>query len=346
MSAQLEQAVALLRAGEVVAFPTETVYGLGADARNQSAVLKIFAIKGRPSNNPLIVHLAAVEQIPHYCDLRSDLGGAVNPELLQARLHRIAPLWPGPLSVVVPRGAAIAPAVSGGGPTIALRIPNHPLALELLRRFDGPVAAPSANRSQYISPTTAEHVRTGLGSAVACILDGGPCTVGLESTVLSLVSPTPQVLRAGAITREQIEGVLGEAVTLAAVHYTTTSASTTTASNDQAPPQLSPGLLKKHYAPHTPVKLLSELHPAEPLPARVGVILFAPRELPFHPTVQRVLSPHGDLREVAAQLFAALRELDTQKLDLIVADSCTPEGLGAAIMDRLHRAAATLDDDS
>jgi L-threonylcarbamoyladenylate synthase len=343
VTALIDHAVALLRAGALVAFPTETVYGLGADAQNQSAVLKIFAVKGRPSHNPLIVHLAEVNQIPRYCDLQSDLGGAINPELLRARLYKIATLWPGPLSVVLPRGSGIAPAVSGGGSTIALRIPNHPLAQELLRRFDGPIAAPSANLSQYISPTTAEHVRTGLGTAVGLILDGGPCTVGLESTVLSLISPTPQVLRAGAITREQIEQVLGETVTAPKVQYTPTGSSPQ--GDNQGAPHLSPGLLKKHYAPHTPVQLLSELRSGAPLPARVGVILFAPRELPFQPTVQRILSPHGDLAEVATQLFAALRELDTQQLDLIIADTCTPEGLGAAIMDRLHRAAATLDTD-
>jgi len=203
--ADINHAATLLARGELVAFPTETVYGLGADARNEEAISKIYSAKGRPSNNPLIVHVAAVEEMYRYADISS----AWNPSVVKEWITKLTPLWPGPLSVILPRGKEIASNVCAGGPTVALRVPRHPMALELLKAFKGPVAAPSANPSMYVSPTTARHVKESLGDKVSFILDGGPCEVGLESTVLSLLSPIPRVLRPGAITLDTLRHTLG-----------------------------------------------------------------------------------------------------------------------------------------
>jgi L-threonylcarbamoyladenylate synthase len=320
----IAEAVRLLKAGELVAFPTETVYGLGADATNESAVRKIFEAKGRPSSNPLIVHVAEPAAIAKYCDIARSF----DPHLVSARLEKLSRLWPGPLSVVLPRKNGIAPSVSAGGDTVAIRVPNHPAALKLLSAFGGPLAAPSANPSEYVSPTTAEHVRSGLGSKVRCILDGGPCSIGLESTVLSLLEPSPRILRPGAITRAKLEEVLETAVL------------GPTVSQEEQEVKLSPGLLAKHYSPRIPVRLHNMLASDTQLPARIGAILFRPRELSFCPTETRILSDQGDLEEVAARLFAALRDLDSLSLDVIIVDTCEPVGLGEAIMDRLLRASA------
>jgi L-threonylcarbamoyladenylate synthase len=321
----IEAAAALLRAGELVAFPTETVYGLGANATDEQAVRAIFAAKGRPANNPLIVHVASFEALLECTDLE----GRADAQRIREALERLRPEWPGPLSVVVPRAAHIAPAVSAGGPSVALRIPRHPLALALLEACALPLAAPSANPSNYISPTTAQHVRESLGDAVAYVLDGGPCAVGIESTVLSLLEDEPVILRPGAVTAEQLGARLGRPVRVAP------------APNAPAgTPMLSPGQLARHYAPRTRVVLLDRLAEAAPLPARIGAILFEHhRPLPFAPAMQRVLGETGDLEQVAAGLFAALRALDAAGLDLIVVDTCEPVGIGAAIMDRLLRAA-------
>lgn len=323
-SSAIPEAVQILQHGGLVAFPTETVYGLGADARNAAAVRKIFAAKGRPASNPLIVHIASFSQIAS-C---AEIGRSFSPKLVGDRLNKLSALWPGPLSVVLPAHPSIAQEVCAGGSTVAVRIPRHPVALELLQAFGGPVAAPSANPSNYVSPTTASHVREGLGSSVGLILDGGPCHVGLESTVLSLLEQTPRVLRPGAVTRAELSLVLGCEI-----------AGPSPGDAPSGAPLLSPGLLEKHYSPRTPVVLLPALSGASALPQqRIGTILFSPRRLPFAPTALKILSPSGDLAAVAAQLFAALRELDDGSLDLIVADTCEPAGLGEAIMDRLLRA--------
>ena len=324
-SEQVKHAAQLLCEGKLVAFPTETVYGLGADATNDAAVRAIFTAKGRPSNNPLIVHVATFEDIIRYTNTTQ----ATNPERLRTQLEALRPLWPGPLSVVVPKASVLCAAVSAGGPTVALRIPRHPLALRLITECGRPVAAPSANPSNYISPTTAEHVRGSLGAAVSYILDGGPCEIGIESTVLSLVSDEPTVLRPGAVTADALEHVLGCPVREAHISATTAAA-----------PLLSPGLLAKHYAPRTPVCLLTGLDPELCRGLKVGAIVFSKdSSLPVTPQIVLTLSERGALEEVAAKLFAALRELDASGLDLIVVDTCEPIGLGAAIMDRLLRAA-------
>ena len=248
----ISKAALLLKAGELVAFPTETVYGLGADATNDSAVAAIFKAKGRPSNNPLIVHVASFAKLRDCADLSRHKGSARILQLLNA----LEPFWPGPLSVVVPRAAHISSIVSAGGSTVALRIPAHPIALRLLNACDIPIAAPSANPSMYISPTTAKHVRDSLGDSVALILDGGECAVGLESTVISLVDDPPLILRPGAITKQQLEAALKCPVAVKLQHR---------APGDMI---LSPGMLAKHYAPHTKVILLSSVNATTPLPPK------------------------------------------------------------------------------
>jgi len=197
-SGGIQDAADLLRRGGLVAFPTETVYGLGADATNAEAVARIFAVKGRPATNPLIVHVADLETAKRYAATWSDAAQTL-----------AAVWWPGPLTLVVPKTPEIVDAVSAGRPTVALRVPDHPVALELLRAFGGPVAAPSANRSTHVSPTTADHVRQELGDEVDIILDGGPCSVGIESTVLDLTGDRPVILRPGGVTRQKIEAIVG-----------------------------------------------------------------------------------------------------------------------------------------
>lgn len=326
-NSDIAKAAALLRAGKLVAFPTETVYGLGADATNERAVAAIFEAKGRPTNNPLIVHVASFEKLLECADLTH----GKNAERIHAHLQKLAPLWPGPLSVIVPKAAHISTSVSAGGPTVALRIPRHPLALKLLEACNLPIAAPSANPSMYISPTTAKHVQDSLGDKVSLVLDGGECEVGIESTVLSLLEDTPTILRPGAITQEQLAHALGCPVALRS-HQ---------AREQERSPLLSPGMLAKHYAPRTKVLLLTAVKDPSNLPPSVGAIVFSKDvRVPCQPNIVKTLSQTGDLHEVAAHLFAALRELDTAGLDLILVDTCEPIGLGAAIMDRLLRASA------
>lgn len=298
-----EAADRLLR-GEVVAIPTETVYGLAADATNASAVAKIFAAKGRPDFNPLISHIADFTQ----------LDGLVT---VDARARRLAEaFWPGALTMVLPRrdDCPVAPAVSAGLHSLAIRMPAHPIARELLARVGRPVAAPSANRSGHVSPSTAQHVRDSLGPEIA-ILDGGPCKVGLESTVIGLTGDKATLLRPGGIATEAIEAVLGEKLT----HPTDTKLQ-------------SPGMLLKHYAPRLPVRLN-----AEGALGKEGLLSFG-KPLPDFAAVYP-LSESGDLAEAAARLYAGLHALDqVPSLDGIAVMPIPQQGLGIAINDRLIRA--------
>ena len=321
---EIAAAADLIRHGHLVVVPTETVYGLAADATNAEAVAKIFEVKGRPSNNPLIVHVGSIDDIFRY----SDITRSFDPKLVESRIRALAPLWPGPLSVILPKGREIADTVCAGGDSVALRIPRHSVTLRLIELCQRPLAAPSANPSMYISPTTSRHARDMLGNQVPCILEGGPCTVGLESTVLSLLDETPIILRPGAITAEEISSLLACEVSIT---------SHTSAGSSPAL-LLSPGLLAKHYAPRTPVVLLPELKSITPLPKKIGVIMFSDNTLPCPAEVVERLSHTGDVEQIAAKLFAALHSLDDMGLDLIVVDTCEPIGLGAAIMDRLIRA--------
>ncbi len=315
----IAHAASLLRSGGVVAMPTETVYGLGADATNDTAVRRIFDIKKRPPTNPLIVHVDTFEAIFNVASPTKD------QERLLLLLKR---WWPGPLSVILPASSRIAKSVTAGQSTVAVRIPRHPVALALIKASGVPIAAPSANLSTQVSPTIALHVQESLGESVEVILDGGPCTIGLESTILSLITNPPQLLRAGGISLEELQKELG-------------TIDLPGAAKSESGSFLSPGLMKEHYAPTTPLILRGE-RPVASLPSRTGLIAFKGSSAPleFDYSVVSELSKSGDLNEVAANLFATLRELDSQKLDLLVVDTCETTGIGRAIMDRLIRASA------
>lgn len=301
----IEEAAALLRAGLLVAFPTETVYGLGADATNADAVLSIYATKGRPRFNPLIVHcadLAMAERLAVFSPL--------------ARLLAEA-FWPGPLSIVLPLrpGHGLADMATAGLDTVALRMPDHPLALALLRAADRPLAAPSANPSGKLSPTTAEQVRRGFGERVP-VLDGGPCTSGVESTIIALDGENLVQLRAGALAREEIERVMGRPVALAAEGAAISA----------------PGMLLSHYAPNAHMRLDTSPQEGE------AFLAFGPAA-PFA-GISRNLSETGDLHEAARNLFSMLHELDASGATMIAVSPIPETGLGEAINDRLRRAAA------
>ena len=300
----IEEAATLLRAGALVSFPTETVYGLGANALNDGAVAGIYAAKDRPSFNPLIVHVPDSEAARRYARF-SNLAERV-----------AAALWPGPLSLVLPRtkGCPLSKLVSAGLDTVAIRVPASAPARRLLIAAGVPVAGPSANKSGQLSPTEARHVANGFGDEVALVLDGGACVVGLESTVLDLSTETPTLLRAGGVTHEALEEVISAPVAVAGV-------------DDTAPK--SPGMMSRHYAPRTPLRMnASEMKRGEAL-------------LGFGGSKDAVadLSPAGDLVEAAANLFRMLHELDGGGYAGIAVASIPESGLGRAINDRLRRAA-------
>ena len=306
----LTRGAKIIRAGGVVAFPTETVYGLGADAFNAEAVARIFEIKGRPRFDPLIVHVG-------------DIGTArsVSAEFPPQAVRLAERFWPGPLTLILPKKRIIPGIVTAGMPTVALRMPAHPAALELIHRAGKPIAAPSANPFGRISPTTAEHVLEQLGDSADLIIDGGRCTVGVESTIVSLTGERPLLLRAGGTPAEEIEEVLGPLDS--PVH-------------SSGPPE-SPGRLDSHYAPKTPFYLRSEA-PSLPGSCRTGLLTFRePDGAEVYAAVE-VLSKEGSLREAAANLFAAMHRLDAMDLDAILADPLPEEGLGRAVNDRLRRA--------
>ena len=307
----LARAARRLACGGLVALPTETVYGLGGAATRRSAIARIYAAKGRPAFNPLIVHvatLAAARRIARF-DTRA---------LLLAQHY-----WPGPLTLVLPRrpGIALPRAVAAGRETLAIRIPSHPVAQALLRAFPLPVAAPSANRSGKVSPTDARHVAASLAKYVPMILDAGRSAVGLESTVVDLSRPDAVLLRPGAVTREQIELLIGPLAE-------------PPDEQDEAA-RASPGRLASHYAPRLPLRLEA----AAPL-AGEAYLAFGPEPAGLDPARVCNLSPHGDLAEAAANLFAALRILDRPEFAAIAVAPIPEAGIGAAINDRLRRAAA------
>jgi L-threonylcarbamoyladenylate synthase len=297
----IQRAATLLRKGGLVAFPTETVYGLGADATNDAAVASIYAAKNRPDFNPLIVHF-------------TDMGAAADAVIFDDRAKRVAQaFWPGALTLVLPRrdDCNISLLASAGLNTLAVRVPSQPIAQALFKATARPVAAPSANRSFSVSPTTATHVVDDLSGRIDLILDGGPCPVGLESTVIDLSTPLPTLLRPGGIPTEDIEAVTGPLA----------------AAGEGAPK--SPGMLSRHYAPNRPVRL------------NVAV----PREgeafLAFGPNADNAtmnLSESGDISEAAANLFAMMRILDRDEFDGIAVAPVPEKGLGVAINDRLRRA--------
>lgn len=316
----IEQAADCLRRGELVGIPTETVYGLAANALDSAAVAKIFLAKGRPPQNPLIVHLADPGQMAQV------VAASLDNEI-QNQIAALAPLWPGPLTLVLPRSDRVAVEVTAGRETVAVRVPANEITRRLIRRCGFPLAAPSANRSTYVSPTTAAHVAEGLGDRLAMILDGGPCDRGLESTIIQLHGDAATLLRPGAVTREELQSRLGVAVELLQVNDP----------NDLR----APGMMREHYAPRTRIQLISQTT-ADSIRGRCGRIAFAPVAKADAERFYRVqvLSSTGDLNEVARKLFAAIREFDSLGLDLILVDECDGVGIGQAIMDRLTRATA------
>ncbi len=307
----ITEAARLILEGGLVAFPTETVYGLGGDATNERAVAAIFEAKGRPQFNPLISHVLDAGEAKRLVRWNDTAGK------LAARF------WPGPLTLVLPRAkdSPIALLATAGLDTVAVRAPAHPLAQALIRAVGRPLAAPSANRSGAVSPTRAEHVAESLGERVKMILDGGPCVVGLESTVLDLTTAPPTLLRPGGATREAIEAVIGPIALSDAIP-----------SGNSA--RKSPGQLESHYAPGRPVRLN-----ASTVAADEGLLAFGP-DGPSGALLTLNLSPRGELAEAAANLFAMLRALDRPDIGRIAVMPIPQTGLGLAINDRLRRAAA------
>ena len=316
------RAASILRSGGLVAFPTETVYGLGADATNPDAVARIFAAKGRPSTNPLIVHVADVEAArrcaAHWSDVAQKLAAA---------------WWPGPLALVVPKAPRIVDAATAGRPTVALRVPDHPLALELLRAFGGPVAAPSANKSNHVSPTTAAHVREELGDVVDLILDGGPCSVGIESTVVDLTGPRPVILRPGGVPRREIENLVGPVEVFGGSVSPAMSAA-------------SPGQHARHYAPRTPAfrfepHQYDRIRPTDKLGRPNGLLALSSRR-PLQGWDWMIVMA-SDPAAYARHLYNALRNLDAEVRTAIYVEMPPDRPEWEAVRDRITRATRPLE---
>ncbi len=310
--AGIAHAAEVLRGGGLVGMPTETVYGLAADATNPAAVARVFEAKARPSFDPLIVHTA---------DADAALALAADVPVLARDLA--AAFWPGPLTLVLPKAPRIGDLVTSGLATVALRVPAHEVARQLIAAAGVPVAAPSANRFGRVSPTTAQHVIDELGDAVDLVLDGGPCTTGVESTVVTLQDDQVHVLRLGGTTLEALGEVVGPQRVVSGV-------------GDAARPA-SPGMLEKHYAPKTPLRVVAADGALSADP-RAGLLCLREPEDPRGWGAVEVLSLRGDLREAAANLFAAMRRLDASGVTHIVARAVPEQGLGRAINDRLRRA--------
>jgi L-threonylcarbamoyladenylate synthase len=307
-------AAEIIRSGGLVAFPTETVYGLGANALDPDAVAKIFEAKQRPSFDPLIVHIAERTSL----DLLVHTVSPGDHRLMDA-------FWPGPLTLILPKHAEVPDLVTAGLSTVAIRMPAHPVAQALIREAGVSIAAPSANRFGYVSPTCAQHVLAGLGDRVDLILDGGPCSIGVESTIVSMIGARAELLRPGSVTLAEIREVIGLAVHVASSQV-----------------MVAPGQLPRHYATRTPLTILGAhgVRPVVEAQARVGLLaLSAQNQTDDRFCAIEVLSSSGDLREAARNLFAALRRLDALSLDRLYAEPCDEEGLGLAIMDRLRRCA-------
>jgi len=314
-------AVDHLRAGEVVAFPTETVYGLGADAANPAAVQRIFALKGRPADHPVIVHVGAGDEAMQWA--RSVPDGA----------RRLAgAFWPGPLTLILPRAPGVPDVVTGGQDSVGLRVPSHPVARALLRAFDGGIAAPSANRFGRISPTTARHVADDLGDAVAQILDGGACAVGIESTIVAFAGEAPVLLRPGAIDVRDLSRTLGHALR----------------ESDAAAPRAS-GTLASHYAPRTPASLVAADHlRAEilQLGGRDEIVAVLAHTVAQPPDFAGVwLRGPADVAAYAHDLYANLRTLDAANADVMLIERVPDGEAWLAVRDRLVRATRGVDDD-
>jgi L-threonylcarbamoyladenylate synthase len=319
-SSAIALAAALIRAGQLVAFPTETVYGLGADGLNPLALGRIYAAKGRPPDNPLILHLASQDQLP--------IVAAAVPDLAVALMQRF---WPGPLTLILPKTSHVPDLATGGLATVAVRMPAHPVALALISASGVPLAAPSANRSGRPSPTIAQHVLDDLNGSLAMILDGGPTAIGVESTVLDVTCIPPVMLRPGGVSREAIEAAIGPLQR----------------SPDPARQRHSPGMRYRHYRPQARLQLLRDTSPRALAAAvaaalgqhrRVACLLYRLDPTGVPPEV--IIMPiGGSVEDYARSLFAALRSLDALGVELIIVEGVPEVGLGLAVMDRLRRAA-------
>ncbi|GHG99127.1 threonylcarbamoyl-AMP synthase [Streptomyces rubradiris] len=315
-TSDIEKAAEVLRAGGLVALPTETVYGLGANAEDPAAVSRIFQVKGRPPTHPLIVHIGGAEHLDAWV------------EEVPATARLLAEhFWPGPLTLVLRRGRRVPLEATGGLETVAVRVPDHPVALALLAAFGGGVTAPSANRFGSVSPTTAHHVRAELGDAIDFVLDGGACEVGVESTIVDATGEIPSILRPGGVTREELEAVLGHPVAVPTTSHVRV-----------------PGQHPSHYAPRArvvlvePEKVVAEAEQAQELGHQVGVLL--PPSLAGTSVKTHVVETVPDsMAAYARGLYGLLRDLDQRGCDLIVASLPAEEGLGLAIANRLRRAA-------
>ncbi|GGW59203.1 translation factor SUA5 [Winogradskyella epiphytica] len=316
ISKDISKAIELLSAEDIIAIPTETVYGLAGNIYSEKAITSIFETKKRPFFNPLIVHISSIDEL-------SDIAAYVPKK---ARLLAEA-FWPGPITLVLKKKASIPDLITAGKDTVAVRVPNHPTTLELLRRLDFPLAAPSANPFSSISPTTAQHVESYFKDQIKMVLDGGACTSGIESTIIGFENDEPIIYRLGSTSLEDIEAVVGS-ITLMT-------------KNDVAPQ--APGMLDRHYAPKTKTILTDNV--SEELKGfpdkRVGVLVFT-SEIE-HPSIntQIVLSRTGDMKEAASHLYDALHQLDVHDLDIIIAERFPDHGLGKSINDRLQRATAS-----
>lgn len=311
----LEEAIYYLKAGQAVAIPTETVYGLAANALSETAVTEIFRIKNRPAFDPLIVHVASLNAAKAYVS---------HIPVVVERIY--AHLGPGPITYILPKSDLIPALVTSGHSSVGIRIPDHPMTLALLAQLDFPLAAPSANPFGFTSPTTAQHVANQLGGEVAYILDGGACKVGLESTILDASGDQLKVLRLGGLSLEQLETAAGQPITEIQL----------SSSNPQAP-----GMLIKHYNPGK--KLIMGNFPAiltGHAGAKTAILAFKNYQVGFPIAQQYVLAPDGELSTAASRLFSGLRELAQLDVDLILAESLPEVGLGRAINDRLRRASA------
>lgn len=313
--ADISRAAETLRRGGLVAFPTETVYGLGADADNGGALARLYAVKGRPGEHPVIVHVGAPEHLDEW---------AADVPVAARRLGDA--LWPGPLTIVVRRAGRVLDAVTGGGDTVGVRVPDQPGALALLRAFGGGIAAPSANRFGHVSPTSAADVLADLGDDVDVVLDDGPCTVGVESTIVDCTGDQLVILRPGGITRERVEEVSGQSVG---------------ARSDGL--VRAPGTLKSHYAPEATVLVVDRHELTERATALLAVgervAVLAPGPIPAFPADVLVLDAPAGADEYARVLYARLREADRRGVDVLLAVPPSDTGVGVAVGDRLRRAA-------
>ena len=330
----IEHAAELIQKGRLVVFPTETVYGLGADALQPQAIEGIFAAKGRPFSDPLIVHIA-------------------DRNVLQTLVVNVPPVahklveafWPGPLTLILPAGPHVPRLITAGLPTVAIRMPRHPIALALIRAAGTPIAAPSANRFMHVSPTTAQHVLADLNGRVPLILDGGPCEVGVESTVVDLCSKRATILRPGGVSLEALRMILPE-VQLSQLHPIATHTS-----HQQEPSQVSPGQMLTHYSPTVPTLLfegntgrmregmLAELQRRQAQGERVGILIADEDLLTFQDSGAQIYALGNTLEQIAVHLFAGLRKLEEARVHVILCRSFEAQGLGLAIQDRLYKAA-------